>query len=266
MSDNYLALTDNEKITFLFKKYVGTIAEHGLQTHTELIKNIYKTPELINIVLKAIGYMPESMTLQEKIKSIDYNLKFKKTFEKILNTIDIGKEYKLQYCSIKQNRFGSNAQHVESAFQIDILGGEKKVASFNFFFTFEKGIKEIRINNLQAEKGTNKLKDINKTFRNWRVKVVSEIINIGNKSKSEIIGELPKRFRVPGITDSEYIKILKNYLETFVFAGIKASNIEFKRVESRFEVKLREHAQEIVLKKHIKNKKSKPIKIIKRRH
>ncbi len=264
MDKNFTQLNEHEKIYRIINNHIATISRFtkykiGSDLLAQLVKK-YKTPELLNIALITMRILPQGVHFTEKelFKIIDYNFKFKKVFEKHINNIKLGNNFKLQYTPIKLNINAYTNQHVDSPFQIEIYKKDKKTGSFNFIFTFENNKKKLRITLIQGEKNNkSNIKDLNKLLGNWRQKIVENLVDIAKNMKAEPIGELPKKYIVPNLTKEQYFNLIKNDVNSYIHGGIKQENICVKRVHADCYLNITKYIDNIYKNKKVKNKKLK---------
>jgi len=247
---DYNKLEDKEKINFIIQKQHLSIIFNEFGQGSKIIDKIKKIAPISNefyLATKLYQYMPTSMNYDEKLEAIKANLKLRKQ----LKFPFIGPDYSIQFTNPKFDNSGTCYNvHVEAGMQVEIIKNipfSKRIVTFNAFLTKEKKKRCMRINNIQGV--DNSILDLNllsNTLKeNWRIKIVKIINKICEEKKIKLIGELPKKF-VSGKKDSEYERILRQYIQTYLLGGIKQENLDVSKIN---DYKLRNK-----LEKTIKNK------------
>jgi hypothetical protein len=186
---------------------------------------------------------------KEIIESIRQNLYLLRSDK--LKTIN----YKKNDIEIKLND-GNKAKHPESVIEYFILRNNVVLGTFGFFLTVTNGNNILRISNIQGIRNNSLSKDVynilNKELReNWRVFVVKKIIDFSKKNNFQIVLELPKKAEA---NKSEYIRQIRQYLQTAKKAGLQFSQISIKGIN---DPEIREKFISF-----LKNKIEKPKKVI----
>jgi hypothetical protein len=263
-----------EKIINNYKGAIKLQTQYTIGHEPIFIQNVidkYKTPEKINTALMVLSNLPRNtfFTDAEFFKIVDYNFKFRKVFEKKIENFNLDKKITLKYASSEIiPEIGYSNKHVEAPFQINVYYQGEKFGSFNFMFLFKKNKKELQINLIQGKKYSQKTKEANKILGNWKQKIIANLVDISKKMKIPASGVLPRKY--PSVTDKEYERIIKSYLDAYIEGGLKSEKINFQNVKPTFRnkfqnyVNLKENKQNI---KPIKTRKE-PIwkKIRKTKH
>jgi len=244
-------LTQEEQMKYLIKNRNLHILlnEYGQgQRIITKLKEIGKTTSDFYLATKLYQYLPDNMHSGDKLEAVKFNLRLRKQ----LRLPQIHEDYAIEFAKPRFNQDGIAINiPVESGMQIDLirLGGTRKIAAFNAFFITEGRKKILRINNIQGERNSaNYLKELtNELKENWRVWVVKNLNRICVSKKIRLIGELPKLFN-SGKPDSEYIRIIRQYIQTYLKAGLKPQNIDVRNIR---EYKIRKKFEEIIFNKEI---------------
>lgn len=162
----------------------------------------------------------------------------KEIIESVLQNLYLLKQNKLTSISYKQNNVevkfnnSKNLKHSESIFEYLILKDNFVLGTIGFYLTSSNGEKILRVSNIQGVLNSSLPKNIydslNKELKeNWRVFLLKKIINFAKENKFKISLELPKK-----TTDnrSEYIRQLRQYIQTGKKAGLKFNQISIKRI------------------------------------
>jgi hypothetical protein len=233
----------------------------------------------IHLLYDLIDVIPKNYSKKEILESFKFNLEFIKSNK--LEQMEFGKKdlFKVKRVSPIHNL------HSESVIEYQIFHNKTIVSTFGFFYTVDKNkLVTLRISNIQGY--VNKTNQISKEHvlnksreyldklntelkENWRVKVVSFLNHYATKNNQHILLELPLK---TGYNKSEYVRQLRQYIQTGLKAGLKIENFSTrhindaeikKRIENNFEIKkkrlLDSKNKKIVSKKIVKKN------IIKRR-
>jgi predicted DNA binding CopG/RHH family protein len=201
--------------------------------HTKVF-SLIKTKTDISRVGDLIRILPSYLTMDQKIESIVYNLKF--DFNKM--HIDLPKGFIKERNDL--DRHGENPNETKIIYLEN--GKKQDVATFNFYFIKKNKSIELRINNLQGSINATKLKmhnqiiNYNRLFgklnafykEDWRVAITKRINNFGKQNNYKVILELP--FRYLPTRNNDYIRRLFQYLETGIRAEIPIKNISLVNV------------------------------------
>jgi len=251
---NFNKLTDKEKIDYLVKQQHLPLTLNAYnQGHKilEQLKHIGKTPTEFYLATKLYFYMPSTMYTTEKLNVIKLNLKLRKQ----LTFPSIHPDYIIQFTNpvFEKNGYAHNT-HVESGMQVEIIKknpNHKRILTFNAFLTQEENQRSMRINNIQGTE--NSIMELNelssKLGENWRIKIIKTLNQICVIKKIRLIGELPKKF-ISGTTDSEYERILRQYIQTYLLGGVKPENIDLSKIK---DYKIKSKLEKIIINKD-KNK------------
>ncbi|NCP72519.1 hypothetical protein GW835_03975 [archaeon] len=248
-----------DKIITNYKGAIKLQTQYTIGHEPTFIQNLidkYKTPEKIETALMVLSNLPRNSFYPdaEFFKIVDYNLKFKKVFEKKIENFNLDKKITLKYASSEIiPEIGYSNKHVEAPFQINAYFQGENFGSFNFIFLFKNGKKELQINLIQGKKYSLKTKEANKILGNWKQKVISNLVDISKKMKIPTSGVLPRKYST--VTDKEYERIIISYLDAYIEGGIKSEKINFENVKSTFINKFKNY---IDLKE--KKQKIKPLK------
>jgi len=210
-----------------------------------LKKNIKTTKELwyaINVIKR----LPEQLPFELKVKSAIYNQKKRLEIDKFFSeNINLGKDFEFS--------FNRNFTHPESMNEIKIVNKDKKIiATVNAFFIFnEKNKLSLIINNIQSGFGSvhhagkpnqklnyleNELTKLNETLgENWRIHLTKKIKEYSAIKKIPLIMRLPPRYCLfgPESTLPEYVRQIRQYIQTAIKAGIPIENIDTSIVQSK---------------------------------
>jgi len=244
-----------------------------------LQKNIKTTRELW-YAIQVIKRMPEQLPFELKVKSAIYNQKTNLEMDEFLSkNINLGKDFKFS--------FDRSYTHSESMNEIKVINKNKKIiATLNAFFVFnEKNKLSLIINNIQSGFGSvhqgdrktqklNYLEDeltkLNEALgENWRIYFTKKLKEYSALKKIPLIMRLPPRYYLfgPESTLPEYVRQIRQYIQTAIKAGIPVENIDASIVESkikdRFESNLKnktknqEKQKKIIEKKKLREAKPK---------
>ncbi len=253
-NDNFNKLTEKEQIDYLIRKQKLHIIFNDYGQAPKIIEELKlmsKTPSDFYLAVKLYNYLPNNMYYTEKLESVKANLRLRKQ----LKLPQIHKDYIVRFTKPVFNNEGLATNiHVEAGMQIEIIKKETyptRIITFNAFFTNEKKQRILRINNLQGTR--NSITELNelthKIGENWRIRIVKDLNQICVAKEIRLIGELPK-FYVSGKKDTEYLRILRQYIQTYLKAGLKPENIDITKIK---EHKVKTKIEKIIINKE-KNK------------
>ncbi|PIU22009.1 MAG: hypothetical protein COT14_03360 [Candidatus Diapherotrites archaeon CG08_land_8_20_14_0_20_30_16] len=203
-----------------------------------------KTKEDAKVIAQFIVHiLPRNMSLDSAIRIALYNLEFFKHFD-IQETLS--ERFQIRRAE------GDWWMHHESPVQFEIVDTEMRIATFSFYVVpTEKGL-EIHINSLQGSKyeyptmtqqlrsTKDDLKELTEFLKiNWRIHIVKLLQKRFANENVLIIGDLPKAFRYdPG---EKYILMLRQYLQTFLQAGIPIEQIDTPNIHKKFKEWVRQN-------------------------
>ncbi len=219
-----------------------------------ILLKYFKTNKDLIFGIQNLKYLPNDIPFDLKVKSLDYNLKNRHKIDAFLEKeVYLGNEFKFN--------FERKITHIESMNQINVLNKNNEIIlTFNpFFILREKNTPTLMVNNLQAgffpiNSGNKKqerlahlraeLNKLNKTLgQNWRIYFIKKINEFALKNKNSFIFRLPPRYDPIYNKSPEYIRQIRQYIQTAIKAGIPAQNIDLSLVNSevkeRFELNLK---------------------------
>ncbi len=185
---------------------------HGNENIT-LLKERYKDLFELEFALSFItNILPISMSLEEKLRIIDLNLKLKHQLMKQKPKYDLGNGFEIVYNTEYEPR------HIESPLEFELRYHNERIGSYNYYLR-PGNPTELRINNIQGTKDKDyELRLLSQHFGiDWRLGIARILKNFGESKHLVVIGELPGIF---GLSKEEYKILLKNYIRTYHNAGI----------------------------------------------
>ncbi len=207
----------------LTKEFLYTYFTHSLRPNMpeELVRRMlaeYEHPDEAYLACYFVrNTLPKDMPEDEKIKIAKANIPNKNTVY-----IKVG-EY-----TIKPT---SGDTHPEAVLQHDICDKDgKQIATFNFYFIPPN---KIVINHIQGiRKGEQDLLNLSKSLKeNWRIFIVELIKRYASDKGLVTFGKLPSRFYLTGPENqTEYRRILRQYLQAYINGGIPIENIIIEKV------------------------------------
>ena len=214
-----------------------------------LIKNF--TPKEVNYFYDFYSILPESLPFDLKVKTVRYNLNF-------FNNVDLYKMFNINKKTGFKIEF-AKSMHIETPNMIAISNKKgETISTFNFYFKFNENNKKpvVVLNNLQSgflkihrsenrkeklEYLRKELNRLNKTLgENWRVYFTKKVNQLAKNKRLSFNPELPARFGLfgPQSSEKEYWRQLRQYLQTYIKAGVPLKNIDVSRVHEDFKEKI----------------------------
>lgn len=184
--------------------------------------------------------LPDLMPLSLKLRIAKYNLKYRA----IMNALKIDVA-NFRIVSAKQSD-----KHFEAPFQLDIITKTGKIiASVHYYLVppIEPTARpELHINLIQGKKdATKELEELTTALgENWRIYFVKKILELAQTHNLKPIGELPRRnwiFSDASISLTEYHRVLRQYIRTYLKAGLPVEHIAVTNVHEIIKPKIEQN-------------------------
>jgi len=214
-------------------RYLTTLTE--IKNSPE-IKGLLKDASSAHLFYDLVDEMDAHYTKKEIFDSAKFTLDFFKKNKLTKLNFGTSNQLKLERSNPIMNL------HSESIIEYHIKKEKKLISTFGFYFTVSHGKVTLRISNIQgnASAGYYENKEnvlhlnkknidiLNKEISdNWRIKIVKFLSNYASLNKMNISVELPMK---TGNSKSDYIRQLRQYIQTALKAGLSVENISTKRI------------------------------------
>jgi hypothetical protein len=178
--------------------------------------------------------IPENIPFDKKVEIIKYNIMAKKRF---INNLE--RNYGNFKLIMAKNK------HLEAPNQLDIINSNgEPIGSINFYFTIKNNKSEMIINLIQGVVGKEKdLTEFSTKFKqneNWRTFFIKGLKRWCDAHNINLIGQLPERFfyygqgmNSPTVSENEYRRQIRQYLQTYLQSGIALENIDLTNIDNK---------------------------------
>ncbi len=194
--------------------------------------------DAIVIAKFVLHVLPRNLSLDDRIRIALINLEF---FKRNNLRVTIAPKFKISKCE------SDWWLHPECPIQFEISKEGQRIATFSFYVIPTQNELEIHVNNLQGvQEGyptleppflrytKDDLKELTELLKvNWRTHIIRLIKEKFSELHPKIIGDLPKLFKF--IDHNKAILMLRQYVQTYLQAGIPIENISVHNVNENYE-------------------------------
>jgi hypothetical protein len=225
------------KLIYKYKRSFPTFFPDFLETR---IRKDFSNRSEIKLALSFIfETLPSSMPLSERYKIAKLNIRITPYLKQII---------------LKKDPFiltkSIGKQHSDSSLEFQIRKHGNIFATFSFYFVPSKDYKnlEMHIDLVQGKRDKSKvLKEFSTVLReNWRIYIVKQLKEFCDKHGMKCIGHLPKRYRfgLYMVSDKKYFMQVRQYIQTYLKAGMKTTEISLMNLQDKFKQRIIENLKD----------------------